>query len=255
MAVILAAAAVFAVNRMIRPKEGSAEKQHMFVVAASKPIKADGSAINISWLTKRRVEVSSAPAKAIPWDQANRVVGQKSTRSIAEGDYILLSDIAGISPDFDMLLPEGEWAVPVTFADPALVQILQPGMEISILGSYTTKDVVEKMDGTEKPDIVKQEAMSVIFPCVRVLDIGRGDGIRRESKGGGSTIFVSLNPQQATALLAAQRTMDLYPALRRRGDIGSRKRRDVGIANEATFQNLKKNLEGIVIPDELKSER
>lgn len=255
IAVVLAAAAVFAVSRMIRPKESDAEKQYTFVVAAAKPIKADSGVINTSWLTKRRVEVTSAPAKAIPWNQANRVVGQKATRSIAEGDYILLSDIAGISPDFDMLLPEGEWAVPVTFADPALVQFLQPGMEISILGTFTMKDVVEKMDGTEKPEVVKQEATSVIFPCVRILDIGKGDGIRRESNGGSGTIIVALNPQQAATLVAAQRTMDLYPALRRRGDTGSLKRRDVGIVNESTFQNLKKNLETVVIPDGVKSEK
>ena len=253
IAVVLAAAAVFAVSRMIKPKDGESEKQFVDVVSASKVIEPDAE-IQESWLQKRSVEVSSIPAKAIPWNQANRVIGQKSSRTIAKGDYLLLSDVAGISPDFDMLISEGEWAVPVTFADASLVQFLEPGMEISILGTFEMKETIHKMDGTEKPDIIKQEATSVIFPCVKILDIGRGDGIRREtSQRNAGTIIVALDPQQAVTLIAAQRTMDLYPALRRRNDAGSLKRRDVGVVNENTFNDLKKGLETVVIPDGAKA--
>ena len=83
---------------------------------------------------------------------------------------------------------------------------------------------------------------------MRILDIGRGDGIRREDAGGG-TIIVSLKPQQAATLVAAQRTMDLYPALRRTGDQGSLKRRDVGMVTEATFNGLRAGLEAVSLPD------
>ena len=249
IAVILAAAAVFAVSRMVRPKDGEAKKQYVDVVATSQVIAPD-SEIQESWLIKRKVEVSSIPADAIPWNQANRVVGQKSVRTIPEGDYVLLSAIASLAPEFDMLVPEGEWAVPVTFADGALVQFLEPGMEISILGTFEMKDKIEKMDGTEKPEEVKEETTSVIFPCVRILDVGKGDGIRRErGASGGGMVVVSLTPQQAATLVAAQRTMDLYPALRRRSDRSSLKRRDVGVVNDSTFQGLKKGLEPVVIPD------
>ena len=250
IAVVLAAAAVFAVSSWIsRMKGGEAEKQYVDVVATSQVIAPD-SEIQESWLLKRKVEVSSIPAKAIPWNQANRVVGQKSSRTIPEGDYVLLSDVAGIAPEFDMLVPEGEWAVPVTFADGALVQFLEPGMEISILGTFEMKEKVEKMDSTEKPEEVKENTTSVIFPCVRILDVGKGDGIRRErGASGGGTVVVSLTPRQAATLVAAQQKMDLYPALRRRSDRSSLKRRDVGVVNEATFQDLKKGLEPVVIPD------
>ena len=61
---------------------------------------------------------------------------------------------------------------------------------------------------------------------------------------------VSLN--KAATLVAAQRTMELYPALRRSNDTNALKRRDVGVVNDATFQSLKKNLEPVVISDDQK---
>lgn len=250
IAVVLAAAAVFAVSRMIRPKDEGAEKQYVEVVAAVKPI-AVNAVITDAMLKTRRAEVTSIPAKAIPANQRNRVVGQKATRAIAEGDYVVLDDVGGWSDTLPELVGEGEWAVPVTFADSSLVQFLQPGVEIAILGTFTVNKTIAKMDGTEKPEEVKEEATSVIFPCVRILDIGRGDGIRREDggRGGDGTIIVALKPQQAATLVAAQRTMDLYPALRRTDDKGTLQRRDVGMVTDKTFEALRQGLETVVIPD------
>ena len=80
--------------------------------------------------------------------------------------------------------------------------------------------------------------------------VGRGDGLRRDDgRGNRSTIVVALNPQQAATLVAAQRSMDLYPALRRPNDHGSLKRRDVGMVNAQTFENLRKGLEPVALPD------
>lgn len=250
IAVLLAAAAVFAVSRLIKPKDADAEKQFVEVVAASQTIQPDQE-IQESWLQSRSVEVSSLPRAAIFWNQRNLAVGQKSVRSIAEGDYVCMSDVGDAARELDKIVREGEWAVPVTFADGALVQFLQPGMEISILGSFTMKDTIQKIDGTEKPEVVEHEATSVLFPRVRILDVGKGDGVRREAGEGrsGGTVIVALTPQQAMTLVAAQRTMELYPALRHRNDMGTLKRQDVGVVNETTFQNLKKNLETVVIPD------
>lgn len=249
VAVVLAAAAVFAVSRMIRPKDDGAERQYVEVVAAAKPIPVD-TTIADSMLKTRRVEVSSVPAKAIPANQRNRVIGQKVTRAVSEGDYIVLEDVAGRGKTLPELVGDGEWAVPVTFADASLMPFLQPGVEIAILGTFTVKKTVAKMDGTEAPDVIEEEATSVVFPCVRILDMGHGDGIRRD--GGdrnGGTIIVSLTPQQATALVAAQRTMDLYPALRRPSDTGSLKRRDVGMVTGKTFEDLRAGLDTVVLPD------
>lgn len=249
IAVILAAAAVFTVSRLIKPKENETAKEFVAVVGVKNVIAPD-SEIRESDLQKRIVEVSSVPSKAIPWNQANRVVGQKSVRTVAKGDYLLLNDVAGVSPEFDLLITEGEWAVPVTFADTSLLPFMEPGMEISILASYELKEKVEQMDSTAKADEIKHEATSVLFPCVKILDIGKGDGIRRETGMGLSgTIVVALNPQQAATLVAAQRTMELYPALRRRDDRSSLKRRDIGIVNETTFKTLTQGLETVDIRD------
>jgi len=249
VAVVLAAAAVFAVSRMIKPKDEGGEKRQVEVVAAAKPI-AVNAEITDSMLRKRVVDISAVPAKAIPYSQKNRVIGQKVTRSIADGDYVVLDDVAGRGRTLSELVGEGEWAVPVTFADSSLVQFLEPGVEIAILGTFSVKKTIPKMDGTEKPDVVEEEATSVVFPCVRILDIGHGDGIRRDEDGRRSgTIVVSLTPQQATTLVAAQRTMDLYPALRRPDDTGSLKRRDVGVVTDKTFEKLRANLEPVVLQD------
>ena len=247
--VVLAAAAVWGVSRLIRPKDEDNQKQYVEVVAAAKGIAVD-TQITDSMLKVRKVEVSSIPAKAIPAAQKNRVIGQKVTRAIVEGDYVTLDDVAGRGMTLSELVGEGEWAVPVTFADASLVQFLEPGLEIAILGTFTVKKTIPKMDGTEKPDVVDEEATHVVFPCVRILDIGHGDGIRREENGrGNGTIIVSLTPQQAATLVAAQRNMDLYPALRRPADGGSLKRRDVGMVTEKTFEDLRKGLETVVLPD------
>lgn len=253
IAVVLSAAAVFAVKKIYddaRRQNGEKDRHYEAVVFTAKDIPANAE-IQESWLVKREIDVESLPRKFIPWGRANLVVGQKTNRSIPSGDYVLLSDIVQLGTDIDSLIHNGEWAVPVTFADASLVQFLEPGMEIAILGTFDMKDVVESVDGTEKPKTVSEEATSVIFPCVKILDIGTGDGIRHEKngRGGKGTIIVALTPQQATTLVAAQRTMDLYPALRRREDTSSLKRRDVGVVNDSTFQNLKKGLDPVVIPD------
>lgn len=254
IAIVLGCLAVFAVSRMVRPAESEKEDRYVWIVSAAKEITPKDGAIKESWLMKRRVEISSIPAKAIPWSQINRVVGQTTVRTIARNDYVLSSDVAGMEIRLSGALSEGEWAVPVTFSDPSLVRFLQPGDEIAILATSVTQELVPKTDASEKPDVVESRTTSVIFPCVRILDIGKGDGIRRdEDAGGNGTIIVALSPQQSATLVAAQRTMELYPALRRANDSHALKRRDVGIVTDATFNDkktgIKANLEPVVLQD------
>lgn len=254
VAIILGGLAVFAVSRMIRPSESDRDERYVWVVSAAKDITPKDGPIKESWLMKRHVALSSIPSKAIPWTQINRVIGQTSMRAIARNDYVLSSDVSGMEIRLGDALSEGEWAVPVTFSDPSLVRFLQPGDEVAILATSVTQEIVPKTDASEAPDVRESRTTSVIFPCVRILDIGKGDGIRRdEDAGGNGTIIVALSPSQSATLIAAQRTMELYPALRRASDTHALKRRDVGIVTDATFNDgktgLKANLEPVMLPD------
>ena len=248
-AVVFGLAAVFGISRLIASKAAEEEKKYVYVVAATRDIGYKDGAVKDSWVMRKRVEVSSLPAKAIMWDQANSVVGQSVTRTIAKNDYILADDISGVDVRLANAVAVGEWAVPVSFANGNLVKFLQPGDEVAILGANSGTHTISSRDKSLKPQVVEEESMSVLFPCVRILDIGRGDGVRRAEDYGGDTIIVSLSPRQAMALVAAQRKMELYVALRRANDVNALRRRDVGVVDLKTFQELKQNLETVVLPD------
>ena len=254
LALVFGVAAVVGVSRLISSNAAEEEKKYVYVVAAARDIVFRDGEIKDSWLLRKRVEISSLPAKAIRWDMANSVVGQTVVRTVAKNDYILSSDISGVDIRLSGLLAEGEWAVPVTFADPALVRFLQPGDEIAVMGAYEMKEEKKKIDMSEKAEVKEKQAMSVIFPCVRILDIGKGDGVRRGEEGAG-TVIVSLNPQQAMTLVAAQREMELYPALRRANDASVRRRRDVGLVGDGTFEHMKTGLNLVTISDAGASEK
>ena len=122
IAVVFGLAAVYGVSRLISSNLAEEEKKFVNVVAAAKDITAKDGEIKESWITKKRVEIASLPAKAIKWEQANRVVGQAVTRTIAKNDYILANDISGVEIRLANAVAPGEWAVPVTFADGKLVK-------------------------------------------------------------------------------------------------------------------------------------
>ncbi|MBO6167762.1 MAG: Flp pilus assembly protein CpaB [Kiritimatiellae bacterium] len=249
MAVVLGLAAVYGVTRLISSNAAEEEKKFVNVVAAARDIVYKDGEIKDSWIKKKRVEISSLPAKAILWKQANMVIGQTVTRTVARNDYILTSDISGVDVRLANAVGAGEWAVPVSFADSKLVKFLKPGDEIAIMCASSIKKVVSSRDQSLKSTEVKQDTMSVLFPCVRILDVGRGDALRRSEDVSGETIILALTPRQAMTIVAAQREMDLYPALRRANDANALRRRDVGMVDEKTFQELKQNLETVVLPD------
>ena len=248
-AVVFGLAAVFGISRLIASKTAEEEKNYVYVVAAARDIIFKDGAIKESWLMKKRVEISSLPAKAILWEQANSVIGQTVMRTVARNDYILANDISGVEVRLANAVASGEWAVPVSFANGKIVKFLKPGDEIAILGASSVSQVITSRDKSQKPQEVKEESMSVLFPCVRILDVGRGDGLRRAEDYGSDTIIVSLSPRQAMALVAAQRKMQIYVALRRANDVNALRRRDVGVVDEKTFQELKQNLESVVLLD------
>lgn len=249
IAVVFGLAAVFGVSRLITTSLSEEEKNYVFVVAAARNITAKDGEIKDSWITKKRVEASSLPTKAILWEQANRVIGQAVTRTVAKNDYILASDISGVEIRLANAVAPGEWAIPVTFADGKLVKFLKPGDEIAIMAASAMLNVKNRRNQSEKAETVRQDMMSVLFPCVRVLDIGKGDALRRSEDAFGDTIILALTPKQAMTVTAAQRKMQLYPALRRANDVNAMRRRDVGIVDDTTFTHLRQGLESVELPD------
>ena len=196
----------------------------------------------------RWVPRSALPAQSIEWSKVNIVLGQEVLRTVAKGDYILFNDV-GSNRSLSHLVSSGEWAVPVTFSDDSLLQFLQPGDEIAIWGTYSSKRTIPSADLSSPPKVIEERATSVIFPCVRILDIGTGDGIRREEGVRNKTIIIALPPQQAGLLIAAQRIAELYPALRHSNDTAARNRLDAGIINDLTFSAARKDLTPVKLPE------
>lgn len=249
IAVVFGLAAVWGVHQLIKSNTAEENKKYVMALVTTKEITPKDGEIKDSWITSKRVEIASLPAKAILWRESNRVLGQCVTRTVAKNDYLLKSDISGVDVRLANAVAEGEWAVPVTFANGKLVKFLKPGDEIAIMASSSSSQVISQRDQSAKTQVVAQESVSVLFPCVRILDVGRGDGLRREEGYGGDTIILALSPRQAMTIVAAQRKMDLFPALRRANDVNALRRRDVGVVDDNTFRELRKDLESVVLSD------
>ena len=249
IAVALGLLAMFVVSRFLKNDVAEVQRPTVMIVAAAKDITPGDGPVKESWLMRREIDADSCPLKAVLWQEVQRVIGQKVVRTVVRGDYVLSSDVQAVDIRLDTAVGEGEWAVPVTFSDSTLTRFLQPGMEIAILATRLMREEKRGKDLTAKPEIVEKRATSVLFPCVKILDVGSGDATRRADDMGGSMIVLSVTPQQAAMLIAAQRTMELYPALRRTDDPSAVMRRDVGIVTEDTFQALGENLDTVKMPD------
>lgn len=209
IAVVFGLVAVLAVNnRTLSQKEGARDKD-VQVLQAIHDLKAGNS------LRESDVTSNSIPAKGyivgqqIRYDKRNIVVGLTLSHDVPKGSFIMMGDFEEeVSPSSGVGF--GEWAVPVHFADTALIPFIQRGDEIAIiLWIRTQKEEDRSPDKSQGTKTVVQEEMRVIFPRKRVLDkMGNG-------------VLLSLTPVEAMTLLIAQQKGDLYPGLRRRGDSGS----------------------------------
>jgi len=246
MAVLLGLAAVFVVSRMMK-KSSDTREGMVSVVAATRDLAVKEEILD-GYIWPRDIPESSMSPRHVPWSKATMILGQPMLRSIKKNDFILLNDV-GMSKSLNLLVGEGEWAVPVTFSDNGITQFLQPGDEIAILGTFSVKKSIPSKDLSAEPSVVEERATSVIFPSVRILDIGSGDGISREEGNNVRAVIVALPPQQAATLIAAQRVAELYPALRRANDSSSLNRLDGGVVDDTTFLELRKGLTPVKIPE------
>lgn len=245
LAVLLGLAAVLAVGRLLKERN-QAKEATTTVVAVARDV-AVGDLLTADTIMKKKVPVSARPAQAIFWSRSEMVVGQKALRSIAQGDYVLLSDV-GLSRSMGDIVGEGEWAVSLTVPAGGISRIVQPGDEVAVIGTFRTKTEVKSADLSAAPEQIAKVATMVLFPRVRVLDVGAMGSARGADDVGGGEIILALPPQQAQILIAAQQRAMLTLALRRPGDEAAINRLDVGMVDEATFANLLQGMESVQLP-------
>jgi Flp pilus assembly protein CpaB len=243
LAVLLGLAAVLAVGRLLQARKETVEKTTT-VVAVARDLNA-GDVLTADSIMEKKVPMSARPAQAIFWSRSEMVMGQKALRSIAQGDYVLLSDV-GLSRSMAEIVGEGEWAVSLSVPDGGIAKIVQPGDEVAVIGTFKITSPVASADLSSKPQEVSQLATLVLFPRVRVLDVGQQSKENGDAAGG--NLILSLPPREAQVLVAAQLNAQLTLALRRPGDAAAINRLDTGMVDATTFAKLLKGLTVVELP-------
>ncbi|MEI6562770.1 MAG: Flp pilus assembly protein CpaB [bacterium] len=246
LAVLLGLAAVLAVGRLLKARN-QAKEPIITVVAVARDVVA-GDVLTADSIMKKQVPVSARPAQGISWNRSEMVVGQKAMHSIAQGDYVLLTDV-GLSRSMGDIVGEGEWAVSLSVPPGGIARIVQPGDEVAVIGTFPITRQVKSADLSLAPEKGNSEmATMVLFPRVRVLDVGAMASAHGAEDAGGGEIILALPPQQAQVLVAAQRRALLTLALRRPGDEAAINRLDVGMVDEATFAAMLQGVDSVKLP-------
>ncbi len=244
LAVLLGLAAVLAVGRLLSARKMAVERT-VAVVAAAQAI-AEGEVVADSFVMPKEIPLSAVPAQAIYWSRATMVVGQKALRSITQGDYVLLSDV-GLSRSMGNIVGEGEWAVSLALPPSGITRMIQPGDEVAVIGTFKITMQVQSTDLSAPVQQVDKEATMVLFPRVRVLDVGALQGGFGSGEGSGN-IVLALPPTQAQMLIAAQRQGELTLALRRPNDGSNINRLDAGMIDDQSFAALLDGLQSVKVP-------
>lgn len=250
VSVILGLAAVFIVSKMIVKQNSTQEQATVAIAVAAKDIPADEE-LSQGMLTYKMLPTAIVPPNALRWENVNLAYGQKLPHSVSADEFIMMNDIS-VRATLAESCRQGEWTIPVTFSDPALVRMLMPDDEIAIIATQSVQKIMVAPGSDEVSDRPvtqsEQKVTSVLLPCVRVLGMSNAKGSFREPDGSTATIFVSLPPQQAMILLAAQREAELYPVLRQKNDSSALNRKDGGIVTTATFEALRKDIPVAELP-------
>ena len=241
LAVILALAAVFAVNRLIGEKTSAGRENMIEVLVAARPL-AQGEIINEGAFTKKNIPQTAAPSQAILWKQQSMILNLKVKSAIAEGDYIVFDDI-GESGGLSDMVGEREWAVSISLNGGAITKQLRPGDEIAIIGTFTLREVKKSPIAGQQGEETTRRITTVILPQVRILGL---DGNKQQ---GGDEFILALPPAQAQMLIAAQaQGVELAPALRKPHDENNVNRISIGYTDADTFNALAEDLERTTIP-------
>ncbi len=242
LAVLLGIAAVVAVSRVLRERQGSREATTS-VVAAGRQIEA-GSMIEAGMIREKSIPVMARPEGAVPWSKRALILGQTTMRAVSPGDYILTTDIE-TGRGASSLIGAGEWAVTLQ-AGGGIAQMVQPGDEVAIVATLSIEREIPQADMSKSPLTEEKEITTVLFPKVRILHSGANEPGRSQAA---RSIVVALPPQQAQMLIAAQRKADLELALRKPDDDTSIDRKELGMVDSSTFTDIIKDMKNVVLPD------
>ena len=237
LAVLLGLAAVLAVGRVLRERQKKAEDT-IFVTVASRNIKIDET-LTLDALRDHEIPVSARPNQAVSWSRKELIIGQKALKPVAEGDYLLLSDV-GLSRSVGTIVGKGEWAVSLNVGAGGVMSVLQPGDEVALIGSMNVRSTTVSVDLSAAPKETAREVTTVLFPRVRVLDI---------SGAASGELLLGLPPAQAQFLIAAQQRVKISVALRRPGDDTMLNRSEIGVVDNSTFEKLLNDMTACVVPD------
>lgn len=240
LAVILGLAAVLAVGRLIRSQDVE-EDMIVSVVSAARDI-GTGTEISEDMILQKDVPVEAEPRQSIRWSRRDLVLGQKTLRPVLQSDYLLFGDV-GFTRSLSSIVGEGEWAVALPLGTSGVGRMVQPGDEVAVIGHFQVSRRVESADLAAPSEFIEEEVTTVLYPRVRVLDVG-------EAGGGAGSIIVALAPPQAQVLLAALRKGELEVALRRPDDPSRLSRVDGGYVSDETISNLLGGIERVVVPFE-----
>jgi len=244
LAVLLGLVAVLAVGRLLS-KQKKAEEAVSSVVAAARDLEV-GVQLSGDAVMEKMVPVTSRPVNAVAWANHEMIIGQRVLRPVAQGDYVMLTDI-GFSRSLASVVGEGEWAVSFRPGG-AVVRLIQPGDEVAVIGTYTVRERPNPLAGSEPATTDQgQVVTAVLFPRVRVLDV-TGSAPGRED-GDPGEILVALPPAEAQFLVRAMREVELTVALRRPGDDSALSRADAGMISKKTFEELLTGLEPVILPN------
>lgn len=242
LAVFLGLAAVLAVGRLLRAQQ-QPDEDTVEVVASVRTIE-EGAEITDDMIRAKRIPLSADPAQSIRWFRRDMVIGQRALRPVAENDYVLLSDV-GLSRSLANVVGEGEWAVSLKLASGGIGRLVQPGDEVAVIGHFSVESRIRSADLAAAQETEQTDATLVLFPRVRVLDVGGGT---TQGLAGGTEIILALPPPQAQALLSAYRRGDIEVALRRPNDDSGLNRLDAGVVDDRTFEDLLQGLEPVAVP-------
>ena len=239
VAVILGLLAVFAVSRTLSKNGSSQYGKEIVVLVANGNLKS-GSVISAENFRGVKVPLTFAPKQHILQEQRTSIVGQVISRDVAAGDYIQWNDI-GQSSSLGESVGEGEWAVSVNFENSPFVKLLKPGDEIAIVGRFRVLEEIDSgsADQDAAKKIVERDVTTVLFPQVRIMGLAGSGGV-----------LLSLPPEQALTVIAAQEQAELYAVLRRPHDDKSTNRKDCGQFDSGAFTKMLSGCKEIVIPDQ-----